>query len=275
MSDYDPQLDGFHGIFSKLSKLDIFENASSDLYSEEFADYYNDLADRYASDVAIYLKHLPQPRGRVLDLACGAGRISIPLAQAGATVDGIDLSNAMLKTAFERLACEDSDIRERLAFHQGDMCTFELPNRYDLILVAATSISLLLTAEQRGQLFAQVKQHLKPCGIFLFDILDFSGDKWRGFDHHTDVWHRETDEGQEFAIIGQRVYPDTRQFIYNVYRECISWNGETRRHIGLSVKAWLDKEVLSAEIEAAGLAIVEVASSGPQQYFTVKHRQQD
>jgi 2-polyprenyl-3-methyl-5-hydroxy-6-metoxy-1,4-benzoquinol methylase len=44
------------------------------------------------------------PRGRVLDVACGAGRNSLFLAQAGYQVDAIDISPEGLKQAEEKAA---------------------------------------------------------------------------------------------------------------------------------------------------------------------------
>ncbi|MCH8868721.1 MAG: methyltransferase domain-containing protein [Chloroflexi bacterium] len=54
-----------------------------------------------AGDTRFYVEEARKSTGRVLELACGTGRITIPLAQAGINVVGIDLSPSMLAIARE------------------------------------------------------------------------------------------------------------------------------------------------------------------------------
>ena len=60
-------------------------------------------------DLPFYSWLLGAPRGRLLELGCGTGRILLPLAMEGWKCDGIDTSPEMLeicrrKTAGENLA---------------------------------------------------------------------------------------------------------------------------------------------------------------------------
>ena len=48
-----------------------------------------------------YFCKLAKKAGRVLELACGTGRVTLPMAKAGARVTGLDLVPAMLDTARE------------------------------------------------------------------------------------------------------------------------------------------------------------------------------
>ncbi len=59
--------------------------------------------------------------GRVLDVACGTGRHSIPLAQRGYTVTGIDLSPLFIQKAAEHAQSEGVDVR----FVLGDAMNVE------------------------------------------------------------------------------------------------------------------------------------------------------
>lgn len=261
---------GFHGIFAKLGRLDIFDVPVSDLYGSGLADFYNRFVADFAGDIPIFQRLLPNGEARVLDLACGSGRIGLPLARAGAVVDGIELSPDMLALVDENLSAESEDTRNRLTFIQGDMCSFTLPHKYDLIIVGVTSISLLLKSEQRISLFEEVARHLKPDGKFVFDIMDFSGERWKKFDNYMDVWSREVADGHDFAIVGQRLFPEERQFTFNVYREFISWSGDTTRTIGSSTKAWLDRDELIDGLNSCGLALIEEFNQGDLRFFVSK-----
>ena len=264
--------DAYHGIFALLRKLDIFDDALSvDLYGEQFAGFYNRFVGEYAADIPVFQRLLPAtPDARVLDLACGSGRIGIAMARDGATVDGLELSPHMLALVEANLAGERPEVRDRLRFLQGDMTAFDLPDRYDLILVGVTSISLLHTPAQRHDLFACARRHLKPGGKFVFDILDLDDERWRRHDHYLDVWAREVDEGQDFAIVGQRFFPERRQFAFNVYRELVGWDGQTSRAIGTSVKAWLGRDELVQAMAGAGLALVEEFEQGDVRFFVAQ-----
>jgi len=259
----------FWGIFAKLKDLSIYEGRPGDLYGDTLADFYDRFVGDFIADVPVF-EELLTPGGKVLDLACGAGRIGIPLARLGFRVDGVELSPEMLALANKRLLEEAPEVRNRLSFVAGDMSDFDLPTRYDLILVGVTSISLLLTAEQRHGLFRSVRRHLAPGGCFIFDILDLSGDRWRALDNYLDVWSSETDEGTDYAIVGQRFFPKERLFSFNVYREQVGWDGTTTRVIGNSVKAWLDREQLVTELSANNLAIIDEFDRNSVKYFVVR-----
>ena len=264
----DAGVPGFHGMFAAMSKLDIFDHPAADnLYGEAFADFWNSYFSDDVSDIPVYQALLPAPGALVLDLACGAGRIGIGLAQGGVRVDGLELSPSMLALVERNLAAHPQAVRERLSFHQGDMCSFTLAQRYDLIVLGTTSITLLPDAAARAALFARVKAHLAPGGRFVFDLMDLGGDRWKSLDNYLDVWSRESDEGQEFAIVGQRFYPDQKRFTFNVYRETIAWDGSTRRTLGTSTKTWIDVETVPAELAAAGLRLERQFDQGGLRYF--------
>jgi SAM-dependent methyltransferase len=113
-----------------------------------------------------YVEEALEGARNVLELACGTGRFTVPMALAGATVVGADLSWAMLYRA-RTLA------RERTAaveFLELDMRKFDLGGRkFDTIIVAANSILHLHTADEFAGFFRSVRRHLLPDGRLVFD----------------------------------------------------------------------------------------------------------
>lgn len=261
--------EGFHGIFSGLRKLDVIDSVTDNIYAGDFAKFWPHHAGSEVNDIPVYCRFLPTRQERVLDLACGDGRIGLALARNGLEVDGLELSADMLAQCDIRLQHEDAVVRQRMRFFEGNMCSFSLPSRYDLIILGATSISLLLSAEERLSLFKSVRKHLQPDGKFIFDILDFSGDLWKKHDHYMNVLSHENDDGQEFAIVGQRLDPARKRFTLNVYRESIAWSGETRRALGSSTKAWLDASELQLAVAEAGLTVQDEFRDGDHHYLVV------
>ncbi len=77
---------------------------------------------------------LPQlPRGRALDVACGAGRNALYLAEAGYEVEAIDISRVALDRLRETAQARSLDV----TCIETDLESCELPNQsYDLIVMA-------------------------------------------------------------------------------------------------------------------------------------------
>lgn len=137
----------------------------SDTTPYDRPDLYNLLAPRDPAMEAFYLACARERGGRVLDLACGSGRLAIPLAQAGLEVVGGDLSAAMLDRG--RHSTGAADVVVDLV--QLDMRDFSLDVRFDTILVAANTILHLHKPDDFAGFFHSVRQHLAPGGILAFD----------------------------------------------------------------------------------------------------------
>lgn len=104
--------------------------------------------------------------GPVLELACGTGRIAIPLAQAGLAVTGLDSSPAMLAEAQRKAAASGV----RIEWRQGDMRRFSLGERFHTILLAANTICHMLERADLEALLAAVRAHLHPAGRFVVEV---------------------------------------------------------------------------------------------------------
>lgn len=137
-----------------------------DMY--RWAEYY-DLTQRgVAGDVEFYLDMARQADGEVLDLACGTGRISIPMAQAGLSVTGLDLSAEMLKRAQEK--AEQQGVSDRLKLVQGDMRSFDLQKSFSLIMIPFRSFLHLLHIQEQMKALSCIRKHLAPGGKLAFNV---------------------------------------------------------------------------------------------------------
>jgi ubiquinone/menaquinone biosynthesis C-methylase UbiE len=113
-----------------------------------------------------------RPR-RVLDLACGSGRVTFTLAAAlpMAKIIGVDSSIDMLdKAAAARDAAEPS-VRERVALVEGDMRDWQgTGDVFDAVVIAGCSVSHLLTLDDRRGAWATAFRLLRTGGIFILDV---------------------------------------------------------------------------------------------------------
>jgi len=107
--------------------------------------------------------------GPILELACGTGRLTIPLASDGHEVVGLDVSAAMLRTArIKATEANDFDIE----FIQADMRAFDLGRKFALVIVSCNSLAHLTTNEELIGCLGCIRQHLHPGGLLAFDVVN-------------------------------------------------------------------------------------------------------
>ncbi|MBW3559809.1 MAG: class I SAM-dependent methyltransferase [Proteobacteria bacterium] len=106
--------------------------------------------------------------GPVLELACGTGRLTIPLALDGHDVTGLDTSEPMLAAAREKANAAGA----RATWVRGDMTSFELGRPFDVIIVSCNSLAHMLTTEALVGCLRSIAHHLEPWGTLAFDIVN-------------------------------------------------------------------------------------------------------
>lgn len=138
-----------------------FDPAKS--FGEEVAESYDldDLRGDEADTVA-FLADLAG-EGPVLELAVGTGRIALPLASSGVSVDGIDFSPAMVA----RLKAKPGG--ERIGVTMGDFADVPVSGSYRLIFVVYNTLFNLLTQDDQVRCFENVASHLTPDGSFVVE----------------------------------------------------------------------------------------------------------
>ena len=126
-------------------------------------------------DVRFYLDLVSSLRPRrVLELAAGSGRVTIPLAQLAArngfNIVGLERSEAMLDAAEQKLGALSAFERRCVAFVQGDLREWPTSEPFDLILVPCSSLSHLLTLEDQVAAWTRAHDNLAVGGRFVVDL---------------------------------------------------------------------------------------------------------
>lgn len=138
-----------------------------DVFDEDYLYFYGPgLAASRDADVELIWRLLGLAPGmKVLDLACGHGRIANRLAERGAKVSGLDASELFLRHAREEAAGAGLDVD----YVQGDMRSLPWPEAsFDRVLSWFTSFGYFEDDENR-RVLAEARRVLRPSGQLLVE----------------------------------------------------------------------------------------------------------
>ena len=126
----------------------------------------------FEADLPLYRELAAVQGGRVLELACGSGRVLVPLVQARNRVVGLDASPHMLALARQKLEAAGPDAAARARLVQGDMREFQLDETFDCAVVAVKSLAYLTQRADQQRVLAGIARHLRPGGLLALDLLN-------------------------------------------------------------------------------------------------------
>jgi ubiquinone/menaquinone biosynthesis C-methylase UbiE len=120
-----------------------------------------------SGDAAFYRALAQETGGPVLELACGTGRVLLPIAALGIPCVGVDASPAMLAVLRAKNPPQNLELME------ARMESFDLGGRqFRLVTCPFRAFQHLLDVEAQLAALANVRRHLAPGGMFAFDIFD-------------------------------------------------------------------------------------------------------
>jgi SAM-dependent methyltransferase len=125
-----------------------------------------------SADVTFFCREFQDIKGPVLELACGTGRVAIPLAKAGHEVHGLDASPAMLAVAIRNRQDLPAAIRDRLFLAEGNMQEFAFPMQFAGVYVTCRSFQHLLSPDDQENCLRCIHRHLRDDGIMVLNLFD-------------------------------------------------------------------------------------------------------
>jgi len=133
---------------------------------EEYDDptLYDKENETYLPELPFLLKWASTTQGTIIDLACGTGRLTIPLAKNGCRMIGVDIHNGMLKEAQKKSAA----LHLPIEWLQQDCTKLHVPTTSHFIYSVGNSFQHFLTNESQDGFLASVNKHLEIGGTFIF-----------------------------------------------------------------------------------------------------------
>jgi SAM-dependent methyltransferase len=135
---------------------------------------------RSARDVGFYVELAHAARGPVLEMACGTGRVLLPIARAlaadaadGRGVTGVDPSPEMRAQLLAKLGREPEEVRRRVTIHDGRFHRIPVRGPFALVCSPFRAFQHVHDAGEQRAAVAAMAAVLAPGGTLAFDVFDF------------------------------------------------------------------------------------------------------
>lgn len=125
---------------------------------------YDKENNHYVPELSFLLKRVSEVKGPIIELACGTGRVAIPLAEKDHQVIGVDIHKGMLAEAAKKSAHHDVSID----WIEQDCTRLQLDVKSEFIYCVGNSFQHFLTNEDQDGFLSSVNKHLQRNGIFVF-----------------------------------------------------------------------------------------------------------
>lgn len=126
-----------------------------------------------AFDLPRYKQIAAEEGGPVLELCCGTGRVSIPLAREGFEVTGVDISGGMLERFAINLEREEKAVAARIKTIRQDITELALEEKdFRLSIMAFNSLLCIPDFRLQWEALRAACLHLRKEGLLVIDIVN-------------------------------------------------------------------------------------------------------
>jgi len=138
---------------------------------DSWADFYDAFYSNVQGDLQFYVETALDSGGPVLELGCGTGRVTIPIAESGVDIVGIDLSETMLSVAQKKIDRLPDDSGTITLVH-SDMRDFDFNEceKFNLAIIPFRGFLHLLNVDAQFKTLLNIRRHLAPDGKLVFNV---------------------------------------------------------------------------------------------------------
>lgn len=224
-----------------LDCLPIYEDA--EFYDLEFAERSHEIP--YFSALAA------QAKGPVLEVACGTGRITLPIAKQGVDITGLDVSPTMIARARQNGAMTGLPV----VWIQQD-CRDMLPGRsFNLIFSATNAMQHLLDIDSACAFLRSARAALQPGGRLVIDVFNPSLKKLikTPADRHVLKTISNGEAGSITVEVSSHYHADLQILHFDLF---YLRGGQVERTKHVNMRVYFPQELL-ALCRLSGLRVVE------------------
>ena len=213
-------------------------------------------------DVAFWRRVASKANGAVLELGCGTGRVSLPLARAGVNLVGIDRSAPMLDRARRRilrssasklLKFSDPQIHRFLSLVRGDIRYLPFEDEtFPMVLAPYGILQSLIRPKDLTATLASVARVIAPGGTFGIELVP-DVPKWREYKNRVQMRGRAG--GAQITLV-ESVRQDPKRHLTTFEQKYIERKGtRTREHRFDLTFRTLSVRQMTRQLENAGFQV--------------------
>jgi ubiquinone/menaquinone biosynthesis C-methylase UbiE len=205
-------------------------------------------------DVPFWRRLALKARGKVLELGCGTGRVTKPLARAGVEIVGIDRSAPMLARAITKSPIHQ--ITNSLRLVRGDIRALPFaPRSFSMVLAPYGILQSLTRPRDLTDTLASVARVVEPGGAFGIDLVP-DVPKWKEYANKVQL--RGRSGGADLTLV-ESVRQDRRRGLTTFEQRYVERrDGRTRHHCFELVFRTLSVPQMSRQLERAGFRVEAV-----------------
>lgn len=228
-----------------------------------------------AFDVDYYLNIIPKYGQSVLELCCGTGRVTLPVAEAGYSVTAVDFSIPLLQKLKGKIKAYRPELNEKIQVIEQDVTKLTLTKK-DFDTIICPFNSLLCIPEFEGQLNTLINaaKHLRKGGLLSLDLINpFIVDQL-GNAYPKPFFTRKNPENgnfyTRFASMG-KMDVDQKQLLYGWYDEIDENNTVKRINYEMYWRPIFPNE-LKLMLEKTGFTLTAIYGGHMNELFTTDSR---
>jgi SAM-dependent methyltransferase len=226
---------------------------------DAYSVYYDLVWAGKQDDVPFLLATAKETGGPVLELACGTGRVLLPLARAGFDVTGIDLSQAMLDKLQAKLDKEPREVQARVALKCADMRDYRFSQKFKLVFCTFNSFLHMMTTEDQLACLNSVREYLADDGRLVIHIFAPDHRRLTSRDETEIAVETDPETGRDMVVTDISKRDLTSQTI-SVW-ECVDRigdDGTVRRYPANFTLCWIHHREMHLLLKCAGYEVVAV-----------------
>lgn len=215
-------------------------------------DHYDLENPDFEPDGPFILELAQELGGSVLELGCGTGRVTIPLAQSGVQIVGVDVVPGMVELARQK------SVDLPIEWIVADARDFHLGRKFKLIFESGSVFHHMLTREDQEAYLARVREHLEDDGCMVVNLFFPHPHRLTNSPAEEDWFTVQRPDGSEVRVSGCDHYDELRQVrTETAHRRWTDAHGETVERVAPLSLRYVFPQEMETLLHYNGFEVVE------------------